>query len=67
MIYQKEVKKDINQLVGEAYLMRAYMHFPIWSICTGSPILAAGALETKASSSQTQLLDLEEIPSRNTL
>ena len=40
-------QEDINQLVGEAYLMRAYMHFILVNLY-GQPYTAAGALETKA-------------------
>lgn len=65
MKYQKEAKKDINQLVGEAYLMRAYMHFILVNLY-GQPYTAAGALETKAIPLKLNT-DLEEIPSRNTV
>ena len=40
-------QEDINQLVGEAYLMRAYMHFILVNLY-GQPYTATGALETKA-------------------
>ena len=58
-------QEDINQLVGEAYLMRAYMHFILVNLY-GQPYTAAGALETKAVPLKLNT-DLEEIPSRNTV
>ena len=54
-------QEDINQLVGEAYLMRAYMHFILVNLY-GQPYTAAGALETKAVPLKLNT-DLEEIPS----
>lgn len=36
-------QEDINQLVGEAYLMRAYMHFILVNLY-GQPYTATGAL-----------------------
>ena len=58
-------QEDINQLVGEAYLMRAYMHFILVNLY-GQPYTATGALETKAVPLKLNT-DLEEIPSRNTV
>lgn len=56
---------DINQLVGEAYLMRAYMHFILVNLY-GQPYTKAGALDTKAMPLKLDL-DLEGTPSRNTV
>lgn len=58
-------QEDINQLVGEAYLMRAYMHFILVNLY-GQPYTAAGALDTKAIPLKLNI-DLEEMPSRNTV
>lgn len=46
-------QEDINQLVGEAYLMRAYMHFILVNLY-GQPYTATGALENQSSSSKAQ-------------
>ena len=56
---------DINQLVGEAYLMRAYMHFLLVNLY-GMPYTKEGAPETKAVPLKWDL-DLEKLPSRATV
>lgn len=58
-------EKDINQLVGEAYFMRGYMHFLLVNLY-GQPYTKEGAKETKAIPLKLTL-DLEEIPTRNTV
>lgn len=58
-------EKDINQLVGEAYFMRGYMHFLLVNLY-GKPYTKEGAKETKAVPLKLTL-DLEEIPTRNTV
>lgn len=58
-------QEDINQLVGEAYLMRAYMHFILVNLY-GQPYTKAGALETKAIPLKLDL-DLEGVPTKNTV
>lgn len=56
---------DINQLVGEAYLMRGYMHFLLVNLY-GQPYTKEGAPDTKAVPLKLTL-DLEEIPTRSTV
>lgn len=58
-------QEDINQLVGEAYLMRAYMHFILVNLY-GQPYTKAGAPDTKAVPLKLDL-DLEGTPKRNTV
>lgn len=58
-------QNDINQLVGEAYLMRAYMHFLLVNFY-GEPYTKEGALETKAVPLKWDV-DLEKIPVRTTV
>lgn len=58
-------QEDVNQLVGEAYLMRGYMHFLLVNLY-GAPYTKAGAPDTKAVPVKLNL-DLEEVPSRNTV
>ncbi|WP_279104646.1 RagB/SusD family nutrient uptake outer membrane protein [Bacteroides acidifaciens] len=58
-------QEDINQLVGEAYLMRGYMHFLLVNLY-GEPYTKTGATETKAIPIKLNL-DLEEVPSRSTV
>lgn len=58
-------EKDINQLVGEAYFMRGYMHFLLVNLY-GQPYTKEGAKDTKAVPLKLTL-DLEEIPTRNTV
>lgn len=58
-------EKDINQLVGEAYFMRGYMHFLLVNLY-GQPYTKEGAKSTKAVPLKLTL-DLEEIPTRNTV
>lgn len=40
-------EEDIDQLIGECYLLRAYMHFLLVNLY-GQPYTRPGALETKA-------------------
>lgn len=56
---------EINQLVGEAYLLRAYQHFILVNLY-GQPYTKPGAPETKAVPVKLTL-DLEEVPSRQTV
>ena len=58
-------QEDINQLVGEAYFMRGYMHFILVNLY-GQPYTKNGALDTKAIPLKLTL-DLEELPTRNTV
>lgn len=58
-------REDINQLVGEAYFMRAYMHFLLVNFY-GQPYTKNGTTETKAIPLKLTL-DLEETPTRNTV
>lgn len=58
-------EQDINQLVGEAYFMRGYMHFLLVNLY-GQPYTKEGAKGTKAIPLKLTL-DLEEIPTRNTV
>lgn len=58
-------QEDINQLAGEAYMMRAYMHFILVNLY-GQPYTIAGAPDTKAVPLKLDL-DLEGTPSRNTV
>jgi len=56
---------DINQLVGEAYFMRGYMHFLLVNLY-GQPYTKKGAPDSKAIPLKLSL-DLEEMPTRNTV
>lgn len=58
-------QEEINQLVGEAYLLRGYLHFILVNLY-GQPYTLDGALDTKAIPLKLNV-DLEEIPSRNTV
>lgn len=58
-------KEDIDQLVGEAYLLRGYMHFILVNLY-GQPYTKEGALESKSIPIKRDL-DLEVVPSRNTV
>ena len=58
-------QEDINQLVGEAYFMRGYMHFLLVNLY-GQPYTKDGAPQTKAVPLKLTL-DLEELPTRNTV
>lgn len=58
-------KEDIDQLVGEAYLMRGYLHFILVNLY-GEPYTKAGAVDSKAVPLKLNI-DLEDIPSRNTV
>lgn len=56
---------EINQLVGEAYMMRAYQHFLLANLY-GQPYTKEGAPDTKAVPLKLNV-DLEGVPARNTL
>lgn len=56
---------EVDQLVGEAYLLRAYMHFSLVNLF-GQPYTKAGALETKSIPLKFDT-DLEKVLSRNTV
>lgn len=58
-------KTDIDQLVGEAYLLRAYMHFLLVNFY-GQPYTKPGALETKSIPLKLDT-DLEKLLKRNTV
>ena len=58
-------QEDIDQLVGEAYLLRGYMHFLLVNLY-GQPYTKDGAPETKAIPIKLDI-DLEKTPSRNTV
>ena len=58
-------QEDIDQLVGEAYLLRGYMHFLLVNLY-GQPYTKEGAPETKAIPIKLDL-DLEGTPSRKTV
>lgn len=58
-------KTDIDQLVGEAYLLRAYMHFLLVNLY-GQPYTKPGALETKSIPLKLDT-DLEKLLKRNTV
>lgn len=56
---------DIDQLVGEAYLLRAYMHFLLVNLY-GQPYTKPDALETKSIPLKLDT-DLEKLLKRNTV
>lgn len=58
-------QEDIDQLVGEAYFMRGYMHFLLANLY-GQPYTKDGAPATKAIPLKLTL-NLEEMPTRNTI
>lgn len=58
-------QESVEQLVGEAYLLRGYMHFLLVNLY-GQPYTKDGAMETKAIPIKWDL-DLEATPSRNTV
>lgn len=57
--------EEIHQLVGEAYLMRAYMHFSLVNLY-GQPYTKPGALETKSIPLKLDT-DLEKVLTRQTV
>lgn len=57
--------EDIRQLVGEAYMMRAYMHFLLVNLY-GQPYTKPGALETKSIPLKLDT-DLEKVLTRQTV
>lgn len=69
IINQKEITQgttdDINQLVGEAYLMRAYMHFILANLYA-QPYTKTDAPNSRAIPLKLDI-DLEGTPSKNTL
>lgn len=56
---------EVNQLVGEAYLLRAYMHFSLVNLF-GQPYTKPGATETKSIPLKFDT-DLEKVLSKNTV
>lgn len=58
-------KENIDQLIGEAYMLRAYSHFILVNLY-GQPYTKEGATESKAIPLKWNL-NLEEIPSRSTV
>ena len=56
---------DVNQLVGECYLLRAYMHFKLVNLY-GQPYTRPGALDTKAIPLKLNS-DVNEVLQRNTV
>ena len=58
-------QEDIDQLVGEAYLLRGYMHFILANLY-GQPYTKEGAPETKSIPIKWDL-DLEVVLPRNTV
>ena len=66
---RKEIKEggelEVNQLVGEAFMLRAYMHFLLVNLY-GQPYTKPGALETKSIPLKLDT-DLEKVLSRNTV
>lgn len=56
---------EVNQLVGEAYLLRAYMHFSLVNLF-GQPYTKPGAIDTKSIPLKFDT-DLEKVLSRNTV
>lgn len=58
-------EQDINQLVGEAYMLRAYMHFLLVNLY-GQPYTKPGALDAKSIPLKLDT-DLEKVLSRNTV
>lgn len=56
---------EINQLVGEAYMLRAYMHFTLVNLY-GQPYTREGALTSKSVPLKLNN-DLENVLSRNTV
>ena len=58
-------EEDIDQLIGECYLLRAYMHFLLVNLY-GQPYTRPGALETKAVPLKLNS-DINEILKKNTV
>lgn len=58
-------KEEIDQLAGEAYLLRAYVHFMLVNLY-GQPYTKPGALDTKAIPLKLDT-DLEKVLKRNTV
>lgn len=56
---------EVDQLVGEAYLLRAYMHFSLVNLF-GQPYTKPGATETKSIPLKFDT-DLEKVLGRNTV
>lgn len=57
--------EDLNQLVGEAHLLRGYVHFLLVNLY-GRPYTQPGALQSKAIPLKLDV-DLEKVLSRNTV
>lgn len=58
-------EEDVNQLIGECYLMRAYMHFLLVNLY-GQPYNRPGALDTKSIPLKLNS-DINEVLKRNTV
>ena len=58
-------EEEINQLVGEAYMLRAYVHFLLVNLY-GQPYTKEGALDTKSVPLKLDT-DLEKVLKRNTV
>lgn len=58
-------EEDVNQLVGEAYMLRAYVHFLLVNLY-GQPYTKEGALDTKSIPLKLDT-DLEKVLKRNTV
>lgn len=58
-------QQDIDQLIGECYMLRAYMHFLLVNLY-GQPYTRQGALETKAVPLKLNS-DINEILKKNTV
>lgn len=56
---------EVSQLIGEAYMLRAMMHFTLVNLY-GQPYTKAGAPESKAIPLRLNL-DLESLPQRSTV
>lgn len=56
---------EVDQLVGEAYLLRAYMHFSLVNLF-GQPYTKPGAIDTKSIPLKFDT-DLEKVLNRNTV
>lgn len=57
--------EELNQLIGESYLLRAYVHFVLVNL-HGRPYTQPGALQSKSIPLKLDV-DLEKVLSRNTV
>lgn len=58
-------EQEVNQLVGEAYMLRAYMHFLLVNLY-GQPYTKPGTLDSKSVPLKLDT-DLEKVMTRNTV